>query len=197
MSNSIQINGRYRMMHKILNKTVLTLCAICLPVATAFIALPAKATSVMDMRFESMLAKAADLKRELNLNANQQMLWQQTENKLQSIQHQREVRRERLQAELDLRLEKNGMELRDVNPQIEQEEQTSAAENKQIRELVFTMNDALDDKQRQIMQTFWVTSLRASPEGGKMKRQDGDDAPRQKGGMGRQRSGGMGGGTKF
>ncbi|MFZ6655861.1 hypothetical protein [Undibacterium sp. TJN19] len=185
------------MSHKILGKTVFAFCAICLPLTAALITPVVNATSVMDMRFESMLVKAADLKRELNLNANQQMLWQQTENKLQSIQHQRELRRERLQAELDLRLDKNGMELRDVNPHIEQEEQTSAAENKQIRELVFTMNDALDDKQRQIMQTFWVTSLRAGPDSGKTKRPDGDDAPKQKGGMGRQRSGGMSGGNKF
>ncbi|MFZ6681299.1 hypothetical protein [Undibacterium sp. Tian12W] len=159
----------------------------------------AHATPVMEVRLDSLLAKAGELKKELNLNANQQLLWQQTENKLKSMQHQRDVRRNRLQSELELRLEQNNIELRELNPQIEQEEQTSLQENKQMRELVLTLNDALDDKQRQALQLFINASLRTTgttADAPKAKRPDSGEAPQRKGGMGRQREG-AGGGGKF
>ncbi len=162
---------------------------------TLFVSL-AHATPVMEVRLDSLLAKAGELKKELNLNANQQLLWQQTENKLSSMQHQRDVRRNRLQSELELRLEQNNIELRELNPQIEQEEQTTVQENKQIRELVLTLNDALDDRQRQALQLFINASLRASADAPKARRPDSGEAPQRKGGMGRQREG-AGGGGKF
>ncbi len=156
----------------------------------------AHATPVMEVRLDGLLAKAGELKKDLNLNANQQLLWQQTESKLSSVLHQRDVRRNRMQAELELRLEQNNIELRDLNPQIEQEEQTTAQENKQMRELVLTLNDALDDKQRQALQMFINASLRTTADAPKAKRPDNGDAPQRKSGMGRQREG-AGGGGKF
>ncbi|MFZ6870950.1 hypothetical protein ACO0LF_02665 [Undibacterium sp. Di27W] len=157
----------------------------------------AHATPIMELRLDTMLAKAGELKKDLNLNANQQLLWQQTENKLNAIQHQREKRRERLQAELELRLEQNNIELRDLSPQIEQEDQSTVQENKQMRELVLILNDALDDKQRQSMQMLMASYLRATAEVGKARRQDSTDAPQRKAGMGRQRGGGGNGENKF
>ena len=156
----------------------------------------AHATPVMEVRLESLLAKAGELKKDLNLNANQQLLWQQTESKLSSMLHQRDVRRNRMQTELELRLEQNNIELRELNPQIEQEEQTTVQENKQMRELVLTLNDALDDKQRQALQMFINASLRTTTDAPKAKRPESGEAPQRKSGMGRQREG-AGGGGKF
>jgi len=178
-------------MHSInLRKIVFSACF------TLFASL-AYATPVMDVRLDSLLSKAGELKKELNLNANQQVLWQQTETKLTSMQHQRDVRRNRLQSELELRLEQNNIELRELNPQIEQEEQTTLQENKQMRELVLTLNDALDDKQRQALQLFINASLRATADLPKARRPDsGETQQQRKGGMGRQRES-AGGGGKF
>ncbi|MCH8620606.1 hypothetical protein [Undibacterium sp. TS12] len=176
-----------------LNKIMLVSCLAFSPLLTT----QSQAATMIDLRFDLFMAKATDLKKELNLNANQQVLWQQTENKLQSIQHQREVRRERLQAELDVRLEQKALELRDINPQLDQEEQLSSQENRQMRELFFTLNDALDDRQRSSLQTFLASTLRASPESARVRPADnGGDTGRRKGGMGKQR-GSMGGEGKF
>ncbi|MFZ6742817.1 hypothetical protein ACO0LC_06320 [Undibacterium sp. JH2W] len=174
-----------------------TLCKIIFSSCFALLSSVAQATPVMELPLDTILAKAGELKKDLNLNANQQLLWQQTENKLIAIQHQREKRRERLQAELELRLKQNNIELRDLSPQIEQEEQSTVQENKQMREFVLILNDALDDKQRQSMQMLIASYLRATAEVGKARHQDNTDAPQRKAGLGRQR-GGMGNGeNKF
>lgn len=179
-----------------LNKTSMNFVFALGMVFSPLLAQQAHATPIMDLRFDGLLAKANELKKELNLNANQQVLWQQTENKLQAMRRQRDIRRERMQVELEQRLEQNNVELRDLTPQIEQEEQTTAQENKQMRELVLTINDALDDKQRQMLQMFMLSSLRATQDPEKMRRPESGEGGKQKGGMGRQRGGmgGMGGG---
>lgn len=171
-----------------------TLRKIAVPVCFSLFASIVQATPVMELRLDSLLAKAGDLKKELNLNANQQLLWQQTESKLSTMQHQREKRRERLQTELELRLEQNNLELRDLNPQIAQEEQSTLQENQQMRELVLTLNDALDDKQRLSLQMLINASLRATADISKTRRPDNAEAPQRKAGMGRQREGTSGGG---
>ncbi|MFZ6722335.1 hypothetical protein [Undibacterium sp. Ji49W] len=178
------------MLHKASIKFVFALGMVCSPLLAQL----AHANPVMDLRFDGLLAKANELKKELNLNANQQVLWQQTENKLQAMRRQRDIRRERMQVELEQRLEQNNVELRELTPQIEQEEQTTEQENKQMRELVLTINDALDDKQRQMLQMFLLSSLRATQDPDKMKRPESGGDSKQKGGMGRQRGGSMGGG---
>lgn len=173
-----------------------TLRKIAVPVCFSLFASIVQATPVMELRLDSLLANAGELKKELNLNANQQLLWQQTESKLSAMQHQREKRRERLQTELELRLEQSNLELRDLNPQIAQEEQSTLQENQQMRELVLTLNDALDDKQRLSLQMLINASLRATADISKTRRSDNAEAPQRKAGMGRQREG-TGGGGKF
>lgn len=167
-----------------------------LPPCFALFASLARATPVMEVRLDNLLVKAGELRKNLNPNANQQLLRQQTESKLSSTLHQRDVRRNRMQAELELRLEQNNIELRELNPQIEQEEQTTAQENKQMRELILTLNDALDDKQRQALQMFINASLLTTADTPKAKRPDSGETSRRKSGMGRQREG-AGGGGKF
>ena len=62
---------------------------------------------------------------------------------------------------------------------------------------VLTLNDALDDKQRQALQLFINASLRATADLPKARRPDsGETQQQRKGGMGRQRES-AGGGGKF
>ena len=175
------------------NYTLHQIILACASLLATAVSIPSQATPVMELKPELLLTQAASLKKDLTLNANQQLLWQQTESKLQAITHQRQLRRERMQAELELRLEQNNVELRDLNPQIEQEEQTSLQENKQMRELFLTLNDALDDKQRQSLQLFFNTALRNTADGARSKPAEaGNDGNKRKGGMGGRQRGGEG-----
>jgi hypothetical protein len=102
----------------------------------------------MDLHAEVLLAMAPDVKKSLNLNPNQQTLWQQVEARTRGMLRERQSRRERMQQQARAMLEKPGVELRDVNALIDAETGLCAAEDKQLRELWLTVNDALDDKQR-------------------------------------------------
>jgi hypothetical protein len=112
------------------------------------------AIPLMDMRAEDMLPMVFELHKSLNLNANQQTLWQQVESKSRAILRQRTERRGRMQEQARAMLEKKDVELREVNALIEAETGMSAAEDKQLRELWLSVNDALDDKQRRQVATF-------------------------------------------
>ena len=155
-------------------------------------AAPSFATPVMEMRSEDLLPMAPEIKKELNLNANQQVLWQQTENKSRTILRDRQSRRERLQQRTKAALEGSKVELRDLVAGMEAEEAASAAETKQLRELWLTMNDALDENQRQVVVTLVSEQLmRVTPDATQ------HSAPRSKddgGGQRRGRKGGAGGG---
>ncbi|MES2104512.1 MAG: hypothetical protein V4634_10870 [Pseudomonadota bacterium] len=167
------------------------LSLIAFAVAAAF-AGSVQAVSVMDVKLENLMPRMAEIKKSLNLNPNQQTLWQQTESKTNAILHTRETRREHLQAEIGQRMDQSGGELRDMSRLIDAEEDVSEQERRQLRELWLTVNDALDDNQRQIAQGFLAEQLRRQIEGpvdgGHTK--PAADAPKR--GMGRK--GGMGGG---
>ncbi|MFZ6645239.1 hypothetical protein ACO0LO_05960 [Undibacterium sp. TJN25] len=153
----------------------------------------AHAASVMDVKLESLVPRMGEIKRSLNLNPNQQTLWQQTESKTNSILHARDIRREHLQAEIGQRMDQSGGELRDLDKLVDAEEDVSLQEARQLRELWLTMNDALDDNQRQIAQGFLAEQLRRQTEGpvDSSHAKPAADAPKR--GMGRK--GGMGGGS--
>ena len=141
----------------------------------------------MDMNIDRMMLNAAELKKGLQLNSNQLILWSQTEVKLNTIRQSRAIRRERLQSELSLLLERPRAELREMSKQIESEEQQGLRENAQIREIIFTFNDALDDQQRQVMQNFFAEQLLAQPESSHESKSDKTSVRNHAGGAGRQR----------
>jgi hypothetical protein len=152
---------------------------------------PAFALPLMDMRPEVLLAMAPDFRKTLNLNANQQTLWQQVEGKSRSILRERQARREKLQQQAKARLEAPNAELREAGALLDAEEAASAAENRQLRELWLTVNDALDDSQRKLVLTFVGEQMQRvdGPEG------HGGPAGKEEGGRGRGHGrGGMGGG---
>lgn len=161
--------------------TVLTLAA------TPSFAIPA-----MDIRAEDMMRQANDIKASLNMTPNQVMLWQQVQTKINRLLQSRLSRRDQLQTDLKHGVGKSKTELRDLAAKLNAEEDLSNQENKQLRELWLTMNDALDDNQQQIVFEFLLDQLErsADPDKPEATRKQGDGHGRNGG----RRSGGMSGG---
>ncbi|USX14668.1 hypothetical protein NHH88_02410 [Oxalobacteraceae bacterium OTU3CAMAD1] len=112
---------------------------------------PALAVPVLDMHAEDFLPMADDLRKALNLNPNQQILWQQTESKTRNLLRERKARRERLQAATQAGTQGANVELRDLTKAIDVETDAAAAEEKLLREWWLTVNDALNESQRKIV----------------------------------------------
>ena len=156
-------------------------------------AIPALALPIMDMHLEDLLPMAPDFKKELNLNANQQTLWQQTENRSRQVMRERLSRRQKMQEAVANALTGKQVELRDLVGVVDAETATTAAEEKQMREWWLTVNDALSETQRQQVLQFLSEQLMRVPDNGsRPAAHDKDDAPAKSGGHHR---GGAGGGV--
>src|ERR1035437_6140673 len=146
--------------------------AVSLLLSSSLYALPA-----MDIHVEDWVRQASDVRKTLNLNQNQQILWQQVESRVRAILQTRQSRRAHLQADLQLKLDDSKTELRELAKRLDAEDDLSNQENKQLRDLWLTMNDALDDNQRQIILALLADQLQRSadqkPES-KSNRQKGD-----------------------
>lgn len=151
-------------------------------------AVPSYAVPLMDMRAEDLLPMASELRKTLNLNANQQTLWQQVENRSRAILRERQSRRERMQQQVKTMLENAVVELRDVSALVDAESALASAEDKQLRELWLTVNDALDDGQRRKVAAMLAEQMMRVPDNGQ---HGGQDRPRGEGGDHR-RAGGAG-----
>ncbi len=123
------------------------------------------AVPVMDMHIEDLIAMGPDLKQSLNLNANQQRLWQQVDAKTHQLMRERLGRRDRLQAALKAGLAGPNVELRGLVGGLDVETAASAAEEKQLRELWLTVNDALNETQRSAAATFFVEQMQRVLDG--------------------------------
>jgi hypothetical protein len=154
---------------------------------------PTFALPVMEMRAEDFLPMAAELKKTLNLNPNQQTLWQQTESKTRNLLRERQARRERLQAATLAGTKVAGAELRDLAKAVDEETTVSANEEKLMREWWLTVNDALNETQRQAVVQLVGEQLLRVPDNGAASHEGG--APRKEGGGERRggHKGGMGG----
>ncbi len=125
----------------------------------------AHATPLLEMRADDLLTMAAELKKSLNLNANQQTLWQQTESRSKALLRERQARREHLQAATHNALDGKDVELRELSGAIDGEAATSATEDRQLRDWWLSVNDALDDRQRRAVATFLSEQLQRVPDG--------------------------------
>lgn len=131
--------------------SALRLCAaLMLGVAAA----TASAVPIAEMRLQDLLPMAPDFKTELKLNANQQILWQKVENSTRQLLRERQARRERLQAGVQQALAAPNVELRELVAGLDNEATLSLAEEKQVREWWLSVNDALDERQRQAVAVF-------------------------------------------
>ena len=122
-------------------------------------ALTATAVPLADMRLEDLLPMAPDFRTELKLNANQTTLWQQVEGKSRQLLRERKARRERLQAAVTQGLQAPRLELRDLLAGMDNESTVSLAEEKQLREWWLSVNDALDEHQRQMVAQFIASQM--------------------------------------
>ena len=147
------------------------------------------AVPLMDMRAEDLLPMTSEFKKSLNLNANQQTLWQQVESRSRAVLRERQHRREALQEKAKTLLARPDVELRELNALVEAESAAAAQEDKQLRELWLSLNDALDDAQRrQVAVLVNEQLLRVVPEGRPAGERGGE-----KGERGGERGRGMGG----
>jgi hypothetical protein len=147
------------------------------------------AVPLMDMRAEDLLPMTSEFKKSLNLNANQQTLWQQVESRSRAVLRERQHRREALQDKAKTLLARPDVELRELNALVEAESAAAAQEDKQLRELWLSLNDALDDAQRrQVAVLVNEQLLRVVPEGRPAGERGGE-----KGERGGERGRGMGG----
>ena len=155
---------------------------------------PALAVPVLDMHAEDFLPMADDLRKALNLNPNQQILWQQTEGKTRNLLRERKIRRDRLQAATQAATQGANVELRDLTKAIDEETDAAAAEEKLLREWWLTVNDALNESQRRIVaqqvseHLLRVPDNGGAPHGASERKEEGGE--RRGGG---RRGGGAGG----
>lgn len=150
------------------------------------------ALPVMELRSEDILQWATGLKESLQLTPNQQILWQQLESKTRAILRDQKSRRERLQANLLRDLDNPAIELRDLAGTVDAESGAGQQEGRQLREIWLTLNDALNDNQRQIVRSFVTDRLQRAADAG----HDSSSKPKQGGGSGRGKGmGGMRGGS--
>jgi hypothetical protein len=158
---------------------------------------PAFALPLMDLRPDVLLAMAPEFHKSLNLNANQQTLWQQVESRSHAILRERQARRDKLQQQGRALLDKPGAELRDLGALVDAEQAATLGEDKQLRELWLTVNDALDDTQRRLVVTFVGEQMqRVDGEGHEGRGGTGnrEEGGRGRGGMRGRGGAGMGGG---
>ena len=160
-----------------------------------FLASSTYALPVMEIHVEDLMRQISEVRKTINLNPNQQTLWQQVESRIRAILRVRQSRREHLQSDLQLNLDDPKTELRDLAKRLDAEDDLSNQENKQLRELWLTVNDALDDNQRHIILALFADQLQRSADQkseSKPNKAKGDAHVR---GMGRQKAGGMNDGT--
>lgn len=156
----------------------------------------AAAAPLMDLRAEDVLPMAAQLRTELALNANQLLLWQQSEARTRALLRERQTRRERLQAQAAQLSARPDAELRELGTAADTEAAASAREDEQLRALWLTMNDALDDGQRAKVLRFLADQLERVRDGAPPARESGAGREGGRGGPGggRGRGAGSGGG---
>lgn len=162
------------------------------------LAAPTFAIPLTDMRAEDLLPMAPELRKTLNLNANQQTLFTQVENKTRNILRERQSRRERLQQQALGGLAQPKAELRDYAKALDAESAVAAAEESQLRALWLDLNDALGDNQRQAVLTFVLEQMQRVPDSGAargpMRGKEEGAGQHQRGAGGRKPPGGMPGG---
>lgn len=169
------------------SKSLLCAAASALMLATA---VPAMATPLVDLIASDILPMTEQLKSDLKLSPNQQILWRQTEQKTRAILAQRQQRRARLQEHTDQVLHAPGGDFRELAADYDNDGRAAEEEGRQLREIWFGMADALDDGQRKQVQDYILDRMQRVADG--PARSDGGRG-RSGGGMGGR--GGMGGGS--
>jgi hypothetical protein len=161
-------------------------------------AAPSYAVPVESIHAEELIAMAPDLRKSLSLNANQQTLWGQVDSRSHAILRARATRRDKLHSLARSVVTTPSPELRTLGTAMDAEDAAVQAEDKQLRDMWLTVNDALDEKQRLMVAQFIGEQLERV-ESGPMHSEPRDSGAEKRphaggrGGMGGA-SGGAGGG---
>lgn len=140
-------------------------CLLSLTLATAG-AGTAHAVPLTDLRAEDLLPMAGDLKKSLELSANQQTLWNKAEAASRTILRDRTRRRAALQEWARALLASPDADLRKLDAATDAESVTANGEDRQLRALWLDVNDGLDDNQRrQVAGRLGEQLLRVVPDG--------------------------------
>ncbi|WP_225202214.1 hypothetical protein [Herbaspirillum sp. alder98] len=153
------------------------------------VSISAAATPLVDLIASDILPMTEQLKKDLQLTPNQQILWQQTEQKTRAVLNQRQQRRTHLQEDTDKVLRTPQAELRDLARGYDDDGAAAEQEGRQLREIWFSMADALDDRQRKQVQDYILDRMQRVADG--PGKSDGSHGS----GRGARPSGGMGGGA--
>ena len=172
-------------------KSLLCAAGAALMLATA---LPVAAAPLVDLIASDILPMTEQLKSDLKLNDNQQILWRQTEQKTRAILTQRQQRRALLQEHTDQVLHTPGAEFRDLAADYDRDGAAAEQEAHQLRELWFALADALDDGQRKQVQDYILDRMQRVADGPSHNDSSSSGRSRSSGGKGGGRSG-MGGGS--
>lgn len=157
--------------------------------ASAFLCIQplAHAVPVTDWRADELLLQAPGIKKELGLTDNQSLLWEQSMRKTRALLRLRKERRDELDAAARRTVGEPGAELRTLAAALQDDVAAVHDEDKELREIWFTMNDALDDRQRGLVLARFRSLLERQPaEPGK-----GEGRPER--GGGKPEGGGRGG----
>lgn len=162
--------------------------------AALLCALPvAQAIPISDWRAEDLLMLAPEIRKELALNDNQRLLWEQCERKTRSILRARKERREALDAAAKAVVASDTGDLRTLSAPFDADAAATQSEDLALRETWLTMNDALDDTQRAKVLAHVRSTLERQPGGpGGEGRPQRSSRP-EGGGRGRGPGGGGGG----
>lgn len=163
--------------------------------AALLFSLPAaRAIPITDWRADELLMQAPEIRKELALNENQRLLWEQSERKTRTILRARKERREALDAAAKALAGNPAGDLRTLSAPLDADAAATQAEDLTLRETWLSMNDALDDAQRAKVTAHVRSMLERQPGG-----PDGEGKPErgsrpEGGGRGRGPGGGMPGG---
>lgn len=147
----------------------------------------AYAVPVTDWRADDLLMQAPDIRKELGLTDNQNLLWEQSMRKTRAILRLRKERRDDLDAAAKKLANEPSAELRGLAGALADDAAMIHDEDKELREIWFTMNDALDERQRGLVQARFRSILERQPPGpgaGEGRREGGGKPEGGRGGRG-------------
>lgn len=121
------------------------------------------AVPVTDWRADDLLMQAPELKKELGLTDNQNLLWEQSMRKTRAILRLRKERRDELEASSRKLAVAPAAELRTLARAIADDAASVHDEDRELRETWLTMNDALDDRQRALVLARFRSMLERQP----------------------------------
>jgi hypothetical protein len=155
-------------------------------------AAPSFAVPVFSIHAEEMIAMAPDLRKSLSLNANQQILWGQVDGRSRAILRERAARRDRLQRQARTVVTTPSPELRTLGAGMDAEDAAVQAEDRQLRDMWLTVDDALDEKQRTQVAQFVSEQLERVEDGPRRDEPRDRDSGEKRARGGKGGKGGMG-----